>query len=118
MDIKPANVVINAANEALWIDIGVGYTYELSAPELRQVIDPLGLPFDTRRQGDLWAFGMLLIKIAGFDIGHSFGMKLQEIGMKLAQPEPKSRPDLAKVIHNLDPNQQTKPVVKTVDSKV
>lgn len=47
MDIKPANVAINAANdnEAVLIDIGVGYRHELSAPEIRQVIDPLGLSF-------------------------------------------------------------------------
>lgn len=103
MDIKPANVVINAADEAVLIDIGVGYTYELSAPEIQQVIDPLGLPFEMRRPCDLWAFGMLLIEIARFGDGDPFGIKLQEIGRKLTHAEPKTRPDLAQLMHTLDP---------------
>lgn len=102
MDIKPANVVINAANEAVLIDIGVGYTYELSAPEIRQVIDPFGLPFETRRHCDLWSFGMLLIEMAQFDGSDTFGIKLQEIGRKLTEAKPTIRPDLAEVIHCLD----------------
>ncbi|RJE19309.1 Protein kinase domain-containing protein [Aspergillus sclerotialis] len=102
MDIKPANVVLNAANEAVFIDIGVGYTYELSAPEIRQVIDPFGLPFETRRQCDLWSFGMLLIEIAQFDGSDTFGIKLQEIGRKLTEAKPTTRPNLAEVIHSLD----------------
>lgn len=103
MDIKPAYVAINAVNEVFLIDIGVGYTYELSAPEIRQVIDPLSLPFGTRRQSNLWAFGMLLIEIAQFEGSDSFGIKLQQIGKELTHAEPTSRPKLAEVIRNLDP---------------
>lgn len=105
MHIKPANVAINAANdnEAVLIEIGVGYTNELSAPEIRQVIDSLGLSFETRRLCDSWALGLLFIYIARFGGNDdSFGMRLQRIGRELTHVEPECRPGLAEGTQQLD----------------
>lgn len=52
MDITPRNVVIDAAGEAIFIDIGVGYTYENLEPEFRNDSPPFDLPFNQRCQND------------------------------------------------------------------
>lgn len=102
LDIKPANVVIDATNQAIFIDIGTGYTYELLAPEIRQNTMPHRLPFEKRRQTDLWAFGMLLIEIAKLNENSHIGETLQNLGKQLAHDDPKQRPSLSEITHSLD----------------
>jgi serine/threonine protein kinase len=66
MDIKPSNVVIDDSGNAVLIDIsGIGgVTHEWRAPEIRDEISPIELPFETRRLNDIWAYGKLLAEIA------------------------------------------------------
>lgn len=66
MDIKPSNIVLDKDDNAILIDIsGIGgMTYEWRAPEIRDEIDTFGLSFKDRRLNDIWAYGMLLKRIA------------------------------------------------------
>lgn len=66
MDIKPSNIVLDKDDNAILIDIsGIGgMTYEWRAPEIRDEIDTFSLPFENRRLNDIWAYGMLLERIA------------------------------------------------------
>ncbi|KAG2416793.1 hypothetical protein HFD88_008009 [Aspergillus terreus] len=101
MDITPRNVVINAANEAVFVDIGVGYTYENLAPEFRHNASPLDLPFELRRQNDWWAFGKLLMGIASIEGDGSFGAMLQDIGHRLSLDHPRDRLDAFAALQQL-----------------
>ncbi|KAL1982189.1 hypothetical protein VTN96DRAFT_1669 [Rasamsonia emersonii] len=102
MDITPKNVVIDAENNAVLIDIGVGFTHEWLAPEIREELQPLGLPFEKRRRHDLWAFGKLLRGLGRLDENGPFGRKLQQIGDDLSKDDPVSRIDLPTVIIALE----------------
>jgi Protein kinase domain len=65
LDIKPANVVLDADGNAVLIDIsGIGgNTHGWCAPEIRDEISPSELPFDVRRLSDTWAYGKLLLEV-------------------------------------------------------
>lgn len=102
LDIKPANVVFDATNEAVFIDIGTGYTYELLAPEIRHVVTPHKLPFEKRRQSDLWAFGLLMMEMTKLNEDSHIRETLQKLGKQLAHDDPKQRPTLSEIIHSLD----------------
>ena len=54
MDIKPANVVLDADGNAVLIDIsGIGgITHGWRAPEIRDKILPSELPYEVRRSND------------------------------------------------------------------
>ena len=103
MDITSRNVVIDVAGEAVFIDIGVGYTYENLAPEFRNDFPPLELPFDQRRQNDWWAFGKLLIELASIeDNGRgSPGAIIRKIGERLSHEKPADRLDISEAIQML-----------------
>ncbi|PLB43346.1 kinase-like protein [Aspergillus steynii IBT 23096] len=79
MDVAPRNAVIDASNGAVWIDIGVGYTYENLAPELRDDSSPLDASFEVRCRSDWWAFGKLLVELASIEDG-GFSDILRDIG--------------------------------------
>jgi hypothetical protein len=40
-----------------------GVTYEWLMPEIRQISDPLALPFEVRKQNDFWAYEQLRLKL-------------------------------------------------------
>lgn len=101
MDITPRNVAINAANEAVFVDIGVGYTYENLAPEFRDHVYPLDLSFELRRQNDWWAFGKLLMGIASIEGDGTFGTMLQDIGHRLSLDHPRDRLDAFAALQQL-----------------
>ena len=64
MDIRPSNVVLDNDGNAVLIDIsGIGGTkYGWLPPEIQDDIS--GLPFETCRLNDNWAYGKLLAEIA------------------------------------------------------
>ncbi|EEP77974.1 predicted protein [Uncinocarpus reesii 1704] len=66
MDLKPSNVMIDNEENAVLIDIsGIGgVTHEWLAPEIREILDPLSLPFEMRQRNDIWAYGQLLSAMA------------------------------------------------------
>lgn len=101
MDITPRNIVIDASDEAVFIDIGVGYTYENLAPEFRDGPSPLDLPFDQRRQNDWWAFGKLLMELALIGENDPYGTTVRNIGERLSCEHPKDRLDISEAIRQL-----------------
>lgn len=89
MDIKPSNIVIDTEDNAVLIGIaGTGATYEWVAPELRQRIPPLDIPFEARCWNDLWAFGKLLFELAKFDEKGTTGKELRQIAEDLTRVDP------------------------------
>ncbi|KAJ8124728.1 hypothetical protein O1611_g8913 [Lasiodiplodia mahajangana] len=66
MDLKPANIVINAEWSTIVIDIsGIGgVTPEWLSPRLREKADPLSQSLEIRKQNDIWALGKILFTIA------------------------------------------------------
>jgi serine/threonine protein kinase len=61
LDLKPQNVVISQAGEAVLIDVsGMAVTQEYLAPELRDVVEPAALDFHTRVTNDCWALGRIV----------------------------------------------------------
>jgi len=65
MDLKPHNVVISQAGEAVLIDVsGRAVTQEYLAPELWDAIDPAALGFDVRVSNDCWALGKMFKMMA------------------------------------------------------
>ncbi|RLL93633.1 hypothetical protein CFD26_100322 [Aspergillus turcosus] len=97
MDLAPRNVVLNEDNEAVLIDIGVGFTHELLAPEIRLELDPLGLPFETRCLQDVWSFGKLLLQLSNLDT-EGFGNYLGFLGEQLSKEDPGSRMTLLEAV--------------------
>ncbi|KAJ0414746.1 kinase-like protein [Aspergillus carlsbadensis] len=91
MDIAPRNVVIDAAGEAVFIDIGVGYTYENLAPEFRNDSSPLDLPCQQRCQNDCWAFGK----------NEPSGAIIRAVGEELSCEPPEDRLDIPEAIRQL-----------------
>ncbi|GAB1207677.1 hypothetical protein APSETT445_006405 [Aspergillus pseudonomiae] len=84
MDITPRKVVIDAADEAVFTNTGVGYTYENLAPEFRNDSSPLELPFDQRCQNDWWAFGKLLIELVSIEDNGLSGTIIRDIRERLS----------------------------------
>lgn len=101
MDLAPRNVVLNEDNEAVLIDIGVGFTHELLAPEIRLELDPLGLPFETRCLHDVWSFGKLLLQLSKLDTEGGFGDYLGFLGEQLCKEDPCSRMTLLEAVELL-----------------
>ena len=66
MDIKPANVALEAEGSAVLIDIsGIGgITYSWLAPEIRHKESLFHPPFEARLLHDTWTYGKLLSKMA------------------------------------------------------
>jgi hypothetical protein len=103
MDIKPSNVVLDAEGNAVLIDIsGIGgMTYEWRAPEVRDELSPLELPFERRRWNDIWAYGKLLSEIAAHAKDCPYSETLRSIAAKLMEEDTQIRMTLSEAILRL-----------------
>lgn len=95
LDIKPSNIVLDANDNAVLIDVSGtgGYVWEWLSPEMQILSEtsPANAPFEARVSTDCWAYGRLLSAIAE-NIGTSrIGKKLQFIADALTKPAPESR---------------------------
>ncbi|KAL3426071.1 calcium/calmodulin-dependent protein kinase type 1B [Phlyctema vagabunda] len=66
MDLKPTNIVITSAMEAILIDVsGIGGTSrDWLSPEMRSLSEPLSEDFSSRIQNDIWALGKIFMVMA------------------------------------------------------
>ncbi|KAI1451567.1 kinase-like domain-containing protein [Annulohypoxylon moriforme] len=61
LDIKPANVVIDANGDLVLIDLsGLAVSRNWLSPEMKDILAPSGEDLESRVQNDTWAFGKLL----------------------------------------------------------
>jgi serine/threonine protein kinase len=104
MDIKPSNVVLDSDGNAMLIDIsGIGgVTYEWCAPEIRDEISPIALPFEVRRLCDVWAYGQLLSKIVSHAEDSLVARTLRQIADCLTKENTRSRMTLLEAISQLE----------------
>lgn len=110
LDIKPSNVVVDAEQNAVLIDISGtgGYTWEWLSPEMQLLfledddILPSTATFEARIATDCWAYGRLLTALAsktGICVG---GEILRGISVSLTDEVPESRISLEKAIIQLE----------------
>jgi len=66
MDLKPANIVLSIAMEAILIDVsGIGgTTRDWLSPEMRSLSEPLSEDMNSRIQNDIWALGKIVSMMA------------------------------------------------------
>ncbi|EAW20354.1 protein kinase family protein [Aspergillus fischeri NRRL 181] len=104
MDIKPSNVVLDSDGNAILIDIsGIGgVTYEWCAPEIRDEISPIALPFEVRRLCDIWAYGHLLTEIVSHAEDSPVATTLRQIADCLTGENTGSRMTLLEAISQLE----------------
>ncbi|KXG54429.1 uncharacterized protein PGRI_075730 [Penicillium griseofulvum] len=104
MDIKTSNVVLDAEGNAIVIDIsGIGgMTYEWRAPEVRDILSPIGLPFERRRLNDIWAYGKLLSEIAAHAEDCPYLETLRSVAAKLMEEDTQIRMTLSEAISQLE----------------
>ncbi|OJD26518.1 serine/threonine protein kinase [Blastomyces percursus] len=102
MDIKPSNIVLDQDRNAILIDIGgMGVTYSWLAPEMQLEVSPITKPFRNRVLNDVWAYGKLLLEIAGHIGRNPLGTPLREAAEELMQEKPESRMSLAAATRRL-----------------
>jgi hypothetical protein len=104
MDIKPSNVVLDSDGNTILIDIsGIGgVTYEWCAPEIRDEISPIALPFEVRRLCDVWAYGRLLSEIVSRAEDSPVSRRLRQIADCLTEENTRSRMTLLEAISQLE----------------
>ncbi|KAJ5135134.1 uncharacterized protein N7515_004412 [Penicillium bovifimosum] len=110
LDIKPSNIVLDANENAVLIDVSGtgGYVWEWLSPEMQAFIQqnsessPANAPFEARVSTDCWAYGRLLSTMAE-KIGTSgIGEKLQSIANALTKAVPESRISLCDALAQLN----------------
>jgi Protein kinase domain len=105
MDLKPSNIVISINDDAVIIDIsGMAVTKDWLAPEIREVDDPISLPWEARRRNDIWAYGMLLSMMVQFESNEEKARLLHEVIDETRKEEPSERVELCHVIVKLEQN--------------
>lgn len=105
MDLKPSNIVISINDDAVIVDIGgTAVTKDWLAPEMREVHDPISLPWEARRRNDIWAYGMLLSMMVQFESDEENARLLHEVIEETRKEEPSERVELCHVIVKLEQN--------------
>ena len=105
MDLKPSNIVFNIKDDAIIIDIsGIAVTKDGLAPEMREVDDPISLPWENRRRNDIWAYGTLLGMMVQFEGDEKTAELLREVIKKTMKEEPSERMELCHVVDKLEQN--------------
>ena len=108
MDLKPSNVVIDADDNAVLIDIsGIGgVTPEYLAPEMYDVSeydvsDLLSINVEIRMRNDIWALGKMISQMADISIDNTEKQQLRHIALSAMANEPSSRTALPSIISSL-----------------
>ncbi|KAI9889131.1 MAG: hypothetical protein M1814_005793 [Vezdaea aestivalis] len=105
MDLKPSNIVFNIKDDAVIIDIsGIAVTKDWLAPEMREVDDPISLPWEDRRRNDIWAYGTLLGMMVQFEVDEKKAELLREVIKETTKKEPSERMELCHVVDELKQN--------------
>ncbi|KAH8430495.1 uncharacterized protein LDX57_008157 [Aspergillus melleus] len=99
LDIKPSNIVFDANQNAILIDISgtSGYGWEWLAPEMQQIIErdaetaPASTAFDKRVATDCWAYGKILSTMATRLGTNGLGKRIKSISDALTTTDPKAR---------------------------
>ncbi|GBF64776.1 hypothetical protein TMEN_7492 [Trichophyton mentagrophytes] len=104
MDIKSSNIVLDGKGNAILIDIsGIGgTTHEWRAPEIRDEISPLDLPFEVRRLNDVWACGKLLSEIASHAGSSPHATILEQVARCLMRDDTMTRIGLSEAMSRLE----------------
>jgi serine/threonine protein kinase len=109
LDIKPSNIVLDANEHAVLIDVSGtgGYVWEWLSPEMQILIQnietsPANTPFEARVATDCWAYGRLLSALAERSGTPWIGKKLQFIADGLTKAAPELRISLCDALSRLD----------------
>ncbi|EGE07181.1 serine/threonine protein kinase [Trichophyton equinum CBS 127.97] len=104
MDIKSSNILLDGKGNAILIDIsGIGgTTHEWRAPEIRDEISPLDLPFEVRRLNDVWAYGKLLSEIASHAGSSPHATILEQVARCLMRDDTMTRIGLSEAMSRLE----------------
>lgn len=110
LDIKPSNIVLDANENAVLIDVSGtgGYVWEWLSPEMQILIQqnsetsPANAPFELRVATDCWAYGRLLSALAEKSGTPVISKKLQTIADVLTKAAPESRISLCDALAQLN----------------
>ncbi|OQD72066.1 hypothetical protein PENPOL_c001G05846 [Penicillium polonicum] len=113
LDIKPSNIVLDANENAVLIDVSGtgGYVWEWLSPEMQILIQqnsetsPAHTPFEARVSTDCWAYGRLRSAIAEKSGTSGIGNELQFIADGLTKAAPESRISLCDALAQLNENE-------------
>ncbi|CAG8942466.1 unnamed protein product [Penicillium salamii] len=110
LDIKPSNIVLDANENAVLIDVSGtgGYVWEWLSPEMQILVQensetsPANTPFEVRVATDSWAYGRLLSALAEKSGTPGISRKLQFIADGLTKAAPESRVSLCDALAQLN----------------
>lgn len=103
MDLKPSNVVFNAKDDAILIDIsGIAFTNDWLAPEVREASDTVFLSWEVRCRNDIWAFGKVLSLLIQFENDSNKAELLHDVIQETTKGNPDERVQLCHVIRKLE----------------
>ncbi|OQD77634.1 hypothetical protein PENDEC_c002G01880 [Penicillium decumbens] len=113
LDIKQSNVLLDAEQNAILIDISGtgGYTWEWLSPEIQDIVLnnvellPWDMPFETRVAADCWAFGKLLLALAEKSGTGSVSEALRSVADGLMETAPEVRVSLGGALAQLKSRQ-------------
>lgn len=116
LDIKPANIVLDANKNAVLIDVsGIGgYGWEWLSPEretlmLQDNVSVFDAPFETRVGTDCWAYGKVLSAIATKSGTPETAEKLRLIADCLTKVAPEYRISLSEALVQLSETSSNRP---------
>lgn len=111
MDLKPSNIVISEAGDAVIIDVsGAALTQDWLGPEMREVFSPCSSSLEERQRNDAWAFGKILTRMVAALYSTPEGMgninndtdELRAVVEALMHDDPRQRCSLATVLSRLE----------------